>query len=55
MKKYDIICIQEHSLWESQYHELSSLVRNKDTFVRSSDYSVPISGFNLPRGRDLMA
>ena len=50
-KTFDIVCIQEHWLWEFQSHEISKLGAEKDFIIRCSDYLDPISGVNLPRGK----
>ena len=41
-KDNDIICMQEHWLWECQNHEMRLLVTNKDFFIRSSDFNETI-------------
>ena len=41
-KDNDIICLQEHWLWECQNHEMRLLVTNKDFSIRSSDFNETI-------------
>ena len=48
--KTNIVCIQEHWMWEYQKHELQDLALDKDSFTRCSDYSEALTGFSLPRG-----
>ena len=50
-KNFDIICIQEHWLYEFQSHEMAQYVPDKDIFTCCSDYSDPLLGFNLPKGK----
>ena len=50
-KVYEIVCLQEHWMWECQKHELDNLALDKDSFSRCSDHYAPLTGFSLPRGR----
>ncbi|VDI42849.1 Hypothetical predicted protein [Mytilus galloprovincialis] len=48
---YDIICIQEHWLYDFQVHNFDKFFQDKVSFVRCSDTYEQISGFNLPKGK----
>ena len=50
-KNYDIVCVQEHWLWDFQKHEMQSLSVNKDFHIRCYDSIEPLTGFRLPRGQ----
>ncbi|CAC5400430.1 unnamed protein product [Mytilus coruscus] len=47
----DIICIQEHWLYEFQKQSLCNVLPNMDMFIRCSDTYEEISNFNRPRGK----
>ena len=47
----DIICIQEHWLYEFQKESLALALPNMDMCVICSDTFEEISNFNLPRGK----
>ena len=50
-KAFNIVCIQEHWLWEFQSQEISKLSSEKDFIIHCSDYLEPITGDRLPRGK----
>ena len=50
-KAFNIVCIQEHWLWEFQSQEISNLSSEKDFIIHCSDYLEPITGDRLPRGK----
>ena len=50
VNSFDIICFQEHWLFEFQKNELDKF-KGKDFFARYSDTYDQISAFSLPRGK----
>jgi exonuclease III len=50
VNSFDIICFQEHWLFEFQKNELDKF-KGKDFFARCSDTYDQISAFSLPRGK----
>lgn len=48
---YEIVCLQEHWLFECQKHELESILPNKDFYIRCSDTYDNLTGDRLPRGK----
>ena len=48
---YDIICIQEHWMFEFQKQSLSEVLSNMELAIRCCDTFEDISNFNLPRGK----
>ena len=51
----DIICLQEHWLWDFQKEWISQNFKNFDVFIRCHDSNEPISHFNIPRGQSGVA
>ena len=53
--KNDILCIQEHWLWEFQKDWIQNNFPEFKTFVRCHDSNDPITNFNVPRGQSGVA
>ena len=51
----DIICLQEHWLWDFQKEWISQNFKNFDVLIRCHDSNEPISHFNIPRGQSGVA
>ena len=54
-KTADILCVQEHWLYEFQKHTLSTVLSDMDVAIRCSDSVEDIQNFNLPREKDGVA
>ena len=50
-KTADILCVQEHWLYEFQKHTLSTVLSEMDVAIRCSDSMEDIKNFNFPRGK----
>ena len=50
-KDNEIVCLQEHWLWDFEKHWFRNEIPNFGSFVRCCDFNDTISSFSIPRGR----
>ena len=50
-KDNEIVCLQEHWLWDFEKHWFRNEIPNFGSFVRCCDFNDIISSFSIPRGR----
>ena len=53
--KNDIVCLQEHWLWDFQKEWISNTLKNFGVHIRCHNSNEPISHFNVPRGQSGVA